>query len=78
MTWEADKKEVLDKFIDLYQGIQYSENRYEAGKVMFAEFDFFVNKILNNDKTLTVMLSIDNEFVNTYFETMSDLLGEEE
>ena len=77
MNWENDKKEILSKFITIYEGIKESHNRYEAGKVLFAEFDFFASKLLSEDATLTAMLQVDNEFVETYLENMSELIGEE-
>lgn len=77
MTWQDDKKHILSKMVVLYQGIDKAPNRYEAGKIVFAEFDYFVACFFSEDKTVTAMLQVDGEFVDKYLETMSELIGEE-
>lgn len=77
MTWQEDKKAILSKMVDMYQGINNAPNRYEAGIVVFAEFDYFVSKFFSDDSTITAMLQVDGDFANKYLETMSELIGEE-
>lgn len=77
MTWQEDKKAILSKMVDIYKGIDDAPNRYEAGKIVFAEFDYFVGCFFSDDKTVTAMLQVDGEFATKYLETMSELIGEE-
>lgn len=77
MTWKEDKKAILSKMVDIYQGIDNAPNRYEAGKIVFAEFDYFVGCFFSDDKTVKAMLEVDGEFATRYLETMSELIGEE-
>ena len=77
MTWNDDRKAILSKMIDIYQGISTAPNRYEAGKIVFAEFDYFVSCFFSDDKTVSAMLQVDGEFAEKYLETMSELIGEE-
>jgi hypothetical protein len=75
-TWEKDKEEVLAKLVDIYEKVKYSINRYEASQEIFADFDFFVDKLMGND-SITLMFEVDKEFINGYLTTMSELIGEE-
>jgi hypothetical protein len=77
MTWQEDKKAILSKMVQIYQGIEKAPNRYEAGILVFAEFDYFVGCFFSDDRTVTAMLQVDGEFANAYLETMSELIGEE-
>ena len=63
--------------VQLYTGIDKAPNRYEAGKIVFAEFDYFVSCFFSDDKTVTAMLQVDGEFATKYLETMSELIGDE-
>jgi hypothetical protein len=77
VTWEKDREEILDKLDDIYDQIKVSVNRYEASKEIFVYFDFFLDKLMGDDSTLSSMIDVDKEFINAYLTTMSELIGEE-
>jgi hypothetical protein len=76
-SWEDDKTAILERLVEIYGAIKNSINRYEAGREILLDLDFFIDRLIGGDETISSMIDIDKEFVNGYFAAMSELVGEE-